>query len=138
MTAPVKGQGTLTKEDLEQTCDTFERLYEERYGKESAYREAGIEMIIFRVRGIGELRKPELKGEVATKRDPSAAFVETRKIYCDNVRRISEARGYEMERLLPGNEIEGPAIIWTPITTIVVNPGQKATLDRYKNVVVTW
>ena len=138
VTAPVKGQGTLTKEDLEQTCDTFERLYEERYGKESAYREAGIEMIIFRVRGIGELRKPELKGEVATKRDPSAAFVETRKIYCDNVRRISEARGYEMERLLPGNEIEGPAIIWTPITTIVVNPGQKATLDRYKNVVVTW
>lgn len=138
VTAPVEAQGTMTESDLERTCDTFERLYEERYGKESAYREAGIEMVIFRVRGIGALRKPELKGEELAGPDPGAAFVETRKIYCDNIRAIREARGYDLEKLLPGNEVEGPAIIWTPITTVVVNPGQKAMLDRYKNVVLTW
>jgi len=138
VTAPVEVQGTMTEKDLERTCDTFERLYEERYGKESAYREAGIEMVIFRVRAIGALRKPDLKGEEMAGPDPGAAFVETRKIYCDNVRAIKEARGYDLEKLLPGNEVEGPAIIWTPITTVVVNPGQKAALDRYKNVVLTW
>ena len=138
VTTPVEAQGTMTESDLERTCDTFERLYEERYGKESAYREAGIEMAIFRARGIGALRKPDLKGEELAGPDPGAAFVEARKIYCDNVRAIKEARGYDLEKLLPGNEVEGPAIIWTPITTIVVNPGQKATLDRYKNVVLTW
>ncbi len=138
VTAPVEAQGTMTDSDLEQACDNFERLYEERYGKESAYREAGIEMAIFRVRGIGTLRKPELKGEELAGPDPGAAFVESREIYCDTTRDLREAKGYDLERLLPGNEVEGPAIIWTPITTIVVNPGQKAVLDRYKNVILTW
>ena len=138
VTAPVEAQGTMTDSDLEQACDNFERLYEERYGKESAYREAGIEMAIFRVRGIGTLRKPELKGKELAGPDPGAGFVESREIYCDTTRDLREARGYDLERLLPGNEVEGPAIIWTPITTIVVNPGQKAMLDRYKNVILTW
>ena len=138
VTAPVEAQGTMADSDLERACDNFERLYEERYGKESAYREAGIEMAIFRVRGIGTLRKPELKGEELAGPDPGTGFVESREIYCDTTRDRREARGYDLEKLLPGNEVEGPAIIWTPITTIVVNPGQKAMLDRYKNVILTW
>jgi N-methylhydantoinase A len=138
VTTPVETHGIMTESDLDRTCDTFERLYEERYGKESAFREAGIEIVIFRVRGIGALRKPSLKGEELAETDPEPAFVETRNIYCDNISAIREARGYDMERLLPGNEVEGPAIIWTPITTIVINPGQKATIDQYKNVILTW
>lgn len=138
VTTPVKAQGQMTEKDVEETCDTFERLYEQRYGKESAYREAGIEMVIFRMRGIGTLRRPDLKAEALAKPDSARAFVENRNIYCDNVRTIKEANGYDLEKLLPGNVVEGPAIIWTPITTIVVNPGQVATVDRYKNVVVAW
>jgi N-methylhydantoinase A len=138
VTTPVEVRGALTEDDLGRTCDAFERLYEGRYGKESAYREAGIEMVIFRVRGIGILRKPELKGKKLSRPDPGAAFVETRKIYSDSIRAMTEAKGYDLEALLPGNEVEGPAVIWTPITTIVVNPGQKATLDLYKNVLLTW
>jgi len=138
VTTPVEAQGVLTEKDLEQTCDSFEKLYTQRYGKESAYREAGIEMVIFRVRGIGNLRKPMIKGEELSGSDPEAAFVEARKIYCDNIGEIMEARGYDMEKLVPGNMVEGPAIIWTPITTIVVNPGHKATLDQYRNVVLEW
>jgi len=138
VTAPVEAQGTMTDKDLERTCDNFERLYEERYGKESAYREAGIEMAIFRVRAIGALGKPQIKGEKLAGPDPKAAFVESREIYCDNIKAIREAKGYDLEKLLPGNEVEGPGIIWTPITTIVVNPGQKATIDAYKNIIVTW
>jgi hypothetical protein len=38
----------------------------------------------------------------------------------------------------PGNEIEGPAIVWTPITTIVLHPGQIATADEYRNLRVEW
>src|ERR671937_1835184 len=46
--------------DLERTVELFERLYEEKYGPQSAYREAGIELVSFRVRGIGLVPKPEL------------------------------------------------------------------------------
>ena len=138
VTTPVAMPGVLKENDLEQTCDTFEKLYTQRYGKESAYREAGMEMVIFRVSGIGRLGKPKIREEKVIGADPEAAFVETRKIYCHNTGDIEEARGYDLEKLLPGNKVEGPSIIWTPITTIVVNPGHRATLDQYRNVVLTW
>jgi N-methylhydantoinase A/oxoprolinase/acetone carboxylase beta subunit len=69
--------------------------------------------------------------------DPEAAFVETRMIYCPIIGEINEARGYDLEKLLPGSEVQGPGIIWTPITNIVVNPGHRATLDQHRNVLLT-
>jgi N-methylhydantoinase A len=44
--------------------------------------------------------------------------------------------GYDFERLAPGNAIRGPAVVWTPITTLVVPLGQEARVDEYKNVVL--
>ena len=138
ITTPVEGKDTLTESDLEQTYANYERRYEQRYGKGSAYREAGMEMITFRVRAVGMLRKPEMREQELAGTDPGAAFVETRKAYFDAVKGMRGARSYDFEKLLPGNEVEGPAIIWTPITTVVVNPGQKAMVDQYKDIVLTW
>jgi N-methylhydantoinase A/oxoprolinase/acetone carboxylase beta subunit len=36
--------------------------------------------------------------------------------------------------MTPGTEISGPAIIETPITTIVINPNDSATIDEFLNV----
>jgi N-methylhydantoinase A/oxoprolinase/acetone carboxylase beta subunit len=41
---------------------------------------------------------------------------------------------YDYDRLAPGSEISGPAIVETPITTIVVNPNDRAMVDEYFNV----
>jgi N-methylhydantoinase A/oxoprolinase/acetone carboxylase beta subunit len=35
---------------------------------------------------------------------------------------------------MPGSEIAGPAVIETPITTVVVNPKDHALVDEYFNV----
>jgi hypothetical protein len=32
--------------------------------------------------------------------------------------------------------VPGPAIIWTPITTVVLNPDQAARVDEFKNLVI--
>ncbi len=138
VTTPVEAKVPLTASDLEQTYNNYEKMYEERYGKGSAYREAGMEIVSFRVRASGAFGKAELKVQHLVGTDPSAAFVETRKAYFDAVKDIRDAKGYDFDKLLPGNEVEGPSIIWTPITTIVVNPGQKATVDQYRNVILTW
>ena len=53
----------VSAESLEQTIELFERLYGEKYGPQSAYREAGIELVSFRVRGVGVVRKPEFHVE---------------------------------------------------------------------------
>jgi len=44
---------------------------------------------------------------------------------------------YDFARLNPGSEIAGPAIIETQVTTVVVNPPDRATMDEFRNIVIT-
>ena len=37
-------------------------------------------------------------------------------------------------KLRPGAEFVGPVIIETPVTTVVVNPRDCATMDGYRNI----
>ena len=57
--------------------------------------------------------------------------------WVDTANAMLEVPGYDFERLRPGNRVEGPAIVWTPITTLVLAPGHSARVDEYKNLVVT-
>ena len=48
---------------MEQTVDMFEGLYGEKYGEDSAYREAGIDLVSFPFRGVGIVSKHEFRVE---------------------------------------------------------------------------
>jgi N-methylhydantoinase A len=124
-------------ETLEQTVELFERLYEEKYGPQSAYREAGIELVSFRVRGVGAVGKHDFRAEVLGDRDAAAALVTHVSAWVDKAAEIQEVPGYDFERLRPGNVVDGPAIVWSPITTLVVPPGQSASVDEYRSIVVS-
>ena len=43
---------------------------------------------------------------------------------------------YDFGKLAPGNAILGPAVIHTPITTIVLQDKQRGTMDGFRNVVI--
>jgi N-methylhydantoinase A/oxoprolinase/acetone carboxylase beta subunit len=45
--------------------------------------------------------------------------------------------GYDWERIRPGDVIQGPAIVWTPNTTIVFRSADKAEMDERLNLVLT-
>jgi N-methylhydantoinase A len=138
VTVPVADPaGPITSEVIERTIAGFESLYREKYGEESAYREAGIELVSFRVRGEGVVRKPQLQVEPVGGENADHAVVGRVRAWVDKTGAVEELPGYDFGRLAPGNRIPGPAIVWTPITTLVLAPGQTARLDEYKNVVVT-
>ena len=41
---------------------------------------------------------------------------------------------YDFAKIGPGTEIDGPAIIESTVTTIVVNPGDRAEMDEFRNI----
>jgi N-methylhydantoinase A len=136
VTTPVRAKTPLTDAGVQQLIGDFEALYEKKYGKGSAYREAGVEMTLFRLTARGLLERPKLEPIPLGKSDPSRARVGRRMVFVEARNGMAEADIYDFERLVPGNVIEGPAVIHTPITTIVVQEDQRGTLDGYRNVLI--
>lgn len=138
VTTTVNGPTPFTEETIQTLMDDFEALYERKYGKGSAYRGAGIEMTQFRLSARGLLDRPDVPREALGDADSAAAKTGTRDIFIEPENRIGPADIYDFTRLTPGNRIAGPAVIHTPITTIVVQSGQTASMDELRNIVLTF
>ena len=133
---PVRAATPLDKAGLEQLVNDFETLYESRYGKGSAYRDAGIEMTRFRLSASGMIDRPEFAARPRAGASPDAARTGRRRIFVNGHDNLTEAGIFDFEKLLPGNIIAGPAVIHTPITTIVIQDGQHGLMDGYRNIVI--
>ena len=57
-----------------------------------------------------------------------------RKVYFEEHDDFVPTAIYDYAGLRPGTEIRGPAIVETPITTIVINPKDSAAIDEFLNV----
>ena len=136
VTTPVRAATPLDEAGLAALVDDFEALYERKYGKGSAYRDAGIEMTMFRLSARGPMTRPEIPSEPLGGTDPGAARLGTREVFVDAADGLAPAAIYDFEKLAPGNLIDGPAVIHTPITTIVVQAAQTGRMDEYRNIVI--
>jgi len=126
------------EQDILDIMDSFEKRYEEVYGEGSAYRQAGIEVISISVDAMGVTSKPKLKTYPAGGEDPATAFKNHREVFFPGkFHQFMDTRIYDYMKLNPGNVIEGPAIIETPITTIVVPPEKSGKMDKYRNIEIT-
>lgn len=138
VTTPIEETGELSEKDLETIYNRFEQLYEGRYGQGSAYREAGMIISCFRLRGTGLLKKPVSYRYEISDSKPEKAFIGLKEVYFEKEKGILKTNIFDFQKLLSGNKINGPAIILTPITTIVVFPNHKAYCDEFKNIVLTY
>lgn len=114
----------------------FEDLYEQRYGKGSAYKEAGMEITQCRVSAHGLMPRPALFSGKTGSSDVQEAKIAERKIFVEKSQRFATANIYDFAKLHIGAEVHGPAVIHTPVTTIVVQEAQRATLDRHMNTII--
>jgi len=136
VTTPLKAPLPLTNDGLEILSRDFESLYERKYGKGSAFREAGIEMTQFRLTARGLLNHPDMSAAKTVGEDSSAALTGRRKIFVEAKSAMIESDIYDFTLLNPGNVIKGPAVIHTPITTIVLQDNQKSVMDQYRNIII--
>lgn len=131
---PVQAEGPLTESTLADTLDRFEELYEQRYGAGSAYKEGGVEITDFRVRGVGPLSTPDLNQSELSESTVEEAKRGMKEMHFEAADGRINAPLYGFEDLTPGDVIRGPCVILTPVTTIVINPGDIARIDEYQNV----
>lgn len=113
--------------------ERFHLEHERVYGYKDEGRE--IEVVNVRLRAVGLVEKPEveefpLQGE----RVPQEAFVGKRKVFFDD---FMETPVYLRDKLLPGNVLEGPAVIVEYSSTVLIPPFAAAEVDRFKNLVIT-
>ncbi|MDV6264374.1 hydantoinase/oxoprolinase family protein [Rhodococcoides yunnanense] len=128
-------EGSLDSASVAHASDLFEQRYADLYGKDSGFREAGIQAITYRVRATGVLpfspTLPELKS--ADSADASVARIGTRKVNLDGRIGYVDTDIYDYSKLAAGHVLAGPAIVEVPTTTVVVPHGTTGTVDRLGN-----
>ncbi len=129
-----EGTEELTESDIEALYPRFDAIYEETYGKGSAYREAGMEFITFRVTGVGLVQKPHITETPLCNVPVEQALKTRRQVFFQEQGDFVSTPIYDYKRMVPGMEIAGPAVIESPITTIIVNPQDRTAMDEYRNV----
>lgn len=121
----------LTPDGLDRLVERFVETYEQRFGEGSAFTEAGIELVSWRVVVTAAAQRGAL-GEA------KAAGGHPEPIRHDRVHfgGWMDAVVYDETGLSPGLRIDGPAIFELPDTNIVVGPGQRAEIDAHANVAI--
>ncbi len=110
----------------------FDRLHQERYGY--CRPESLIEIVNVRVRAIGRVTPPSIPKSQLTATDSSSAKWEERPVVLSHARRsIPHFWG---DRLRPGHELIGPAIIVMEDTTIYLGAADWAKVDAFSNLVI--
>lgn len=127
--------GHVTSSTLQDAVDAFETKYSQLYGAGSGFRDAGIQALTYRVRGVGLLPvSPELPEiSAANGTTVEEAIAERRPICLDIERGYVDTPAYDYTRLRAGHVIDGPAVIQVPTTTVVVPRGMRGTIDRFGN-----
>jgi len=124
----------VTEADLQKTYRRFEELYEQRHGKGSAYKEAGMQIVSFRVKASSSITKPAYRKFRMDGEDARSAMIGRREAVFSG--RVLPTRFYKYDSLKPGNRVKGPAVVLTPVTTVVVPPTEQAKVDAYRDIVI--
>jgi N-methylhydantoinase A len=131
---PVNVDGELSEEDLDTVFEEFERQYVNQHGEGSEFVREAIEMIDFNLRGTTPVQQPDLYQHDVGGSDASDSLIDTKPINFAAAGERVETGVYDFTDMMPGHTIQGPAIILTPITSIAVNPGDTAKMDRFQNI----
>jgi N-methylhydantoinase A len=128
--------GRLDAPAVDGVIAEFERRYEALFGRGSGFREAGIELVTYRVLGTASVERSHVQPHALGPADPSGARRGTERLYWRELDGLAETAIYG-DALAPGMELDGPAVIRLQATTALVHPGQHARIDEYGNVRLT-
>ena len=132
-TTEVLLDGSVTAASLEKIAADFQDAYEREY----TYRlKAPVEMVGIHVIATAEIGKLEMQEQPVSETPVSHAWKSEREVdFATEGKHVWQI--YDGTKLEHGMELDGPAIIEDPGTTVVVHPGDHVKIDGYRNRIVT-
>ena len=129
--------GPLDATALESVATRFDDLYARLYGPEAAFRDAGLQLITYRVYATGTLPfSAELPEHPPGSGAPTTRG--RRRAFLSHERGWEDAAIYQNADLRAGHNFSGPAIVEADTTTLAIPSGVDAEVDRLGNVVLTY
>ncbi len=127
----IKFEGEKCNEaNFKELIQTFHQDHERRYGHKDLT--APVELVNFRVEGIGKRKPIELREIPSGRMDPpSTSLKSVRKVYFEETNTFLDTKIFEREGLLAGNLIEGPAIVEESNSTTIIHPEMVGRVDPY-------
>ncbi|KIL37306.1 hypothetical protein SD71_01010 [Cohnella kolymensis] len=123
----------LTSDDLTAIREKFDQTHHQLFAHMAP--EEPVEVVSYRVSGIGLVPKVEVPSYEPSGGTLEDAFREQREARFDG--KDLSCPVYQREKLDVGLVIHGPAIIEQLDSTTIVNPGQQARIDGWKNIIIT-
>lgn len=124
---------TISDESLSKIASDFHETYEREY----TYRlDAPVEMVGIHLVAKAEVGKLEMCPETVGGPDSNGAIKGTRTVdYA--LEGKHEATIYDGNKLSPGMEFPGPAIVEDSGSTVVIHPGNSVSVDAFRNIHIT-
>lgn len=115
-------------------CARFQDAYAAVYGKAAASALSNAEIVAVGVEGTAEAVKPVLRSPRTSSAQP--ALRGTRPAYFHADSGYVDTPVYAHRALAPGQALTGPVFVQDDYLTMLVLPGQTATVDAFRNVVI--
>ncbi len=122
----------VTDDVMGRAVETFHREHKREYGHADPNQE--IQIVHAREFGRAKVGRPAIGSEDLRDHDPSTALLNERDVQFDGGPRTSQV--YERERLRPGNQIHGPAVVQEASSTMVIPPDATARVDQFGNLIL--
>ena len=116
-------------EEVLELVKAFSMNYGERFGEGSQQPEAGIRINTIRVLSSVQLNRVEFKKPVEGKGN-TVQPVSKRECYFVDIDEPVLTNVYRTETIQPGSVIEGPALVESPRTTYLIEPGWELVMGE--------
>lgn len=113
-------------------AEAFHQQHRTRYGHSEPA--APTEVVNVRLRAVGVTHKPEIPTLDEGDGDPRQALIDRRRVVLNGGER--QVSFYDGPKLEAGDGVAGPAIVVEPDTTVLLQEGDQARVDKYRNLII--
>jgi N-methylhydantoinase A len=124
--------GDVTGESLRRILTEWAEKYRTVFGDGAVWSDGAIEIFNYRAVGIGRIERPDIRWAGGS--GDERAGEDTRRAYLGE---WVDARVLSFEQAQSARTIDGPALVESPLGTVLVGPGDNVATDEAGNLTIT-